>query len=205
VAIRKDVRSLEKLMVAQATDCTELPVSLQNSFPERALMKPNLRGNSDVPAPRIIMVFPDQVFQSSFNRNGTSIVDRNAERKIQWTVIDHKHWVDRDVSSRNHAEEIDDWNTSCHGETKPDVVRVQRISLSVAIFQQAIRVDAVIIWTRPAFYLRNRCNREWDLAQNCRSEDPLRADHRHTLTFEIEPTRKNLARDDVPVPLSLLV
>jgi hypothetical protein len=39
----------------------------------------NLGGDGNVPAPRFVVVFPDEVFQPSFNRDGTSIVNRDAE------------------------------------------------------------------------------------------------------------------------------
>jgi hypothetical protein len=86
-------------------------------------------------------------------------------------IVDDKDGVNRDISTRNYAKEINERYASCHRESKAHVLTMHRIGSSIAILEQPVGIDTVIVRPWPAFDLGNRGDRKRNLPKHSGSEN----------------------------------
>src|SRR5712692_1505507 len=79
-----------------------------------------------------------------------------------------------------------------------------RIGYSIAIPQQTIRPNLILIGTRSPFDHGNGRYRERNLGKDRRLKDSLRSDQRYTLPVKLEPRRQKLSRENLTFDRLLL-
>ena len=97
--------------------------------------------------------------------------------------------------------EVDEWHLARQCLAEPHVVDVVRVATPVAVTQEAIGSDLVLVWTGSARHGRRRGDADRHLGKRCGLEDALGTHERDALPLELEALPQRPDRHDIAVPL----
>jgi len=98
------------------------------------------------------------------------IVDSNGECELGWIISDNEYGPSSDILPWDNSVEVDEGQPTFHSEAQPTIVRMVSVRSAIAITEEAIGAEGVIV--RP---FGSSCNRKRNLAENLRLEDALRS------------------------------
>ncbi len=123
------------------------------------------------------------------------VIDRDDEAQGVGMVLGDEDRPRRFVEALDDAVEIDERGLPLHGRAQTHVVAMMRIGAAIAIAEEAVLGEAVIVRTILALDGRGGRDREGQLGQDGGLEDPLRSDQGNSGALELEATFEDRARD----------
>lgn len=182
--------------MAELANRAAVLVGAEYSLSKRRLMETRHGDAREVAAPRIgdlirELIRPQQV--------ESPIVDSHLEHQARRIIAHDEYRPHRHVLALDDTEQVYKRHSPCHCETQADVVAVKGVGPSVFVFEQAFRVDAVVVWSRLPLADRRSCNTDRHLTQNRRLEDPLWSDQWYALFVNDDPLRKHCPWKDLTI------
>jgi hypothetical protein len=135
MSIREDVRRFEELLVSESADGTVFTVSRYDSLTEGSLMQPFLNAGCDVAAGSLTTIFSDMIGACG---KAHAIVDKHCEGQGARIVVHHVDGPFGLIPARHDPVEVDQWQSSQHGETDARVVAMVGVSPSVPISDSVV-------------------------------------------------------------------
>lgn len=197
VSVRDDMGGIQQLLVAKPTKCALPAVGLKNLFSECTLMKPDADRRSDIgTSSGRPLISHGQVEILSIWRDPQMgfVIDGDREYELLRIVIDDENRPNGDIPSPGNAVKVDQGEAMSHRVAEPPVVPVAGIGASIAVSQEPIGPDSIIIRT-----LWRRGHGKRSFIEDLRLEDPLRAEKRHSHLIHKEAVSEGLPGKNISV------
>lgn len=198
MCIRTDVRGVKKLDVVKAAHRTAVAVGEEDTLAERQLVEA-LAGQAGDVAPSSVVDHVDREIRSQ----RLWIVHRDSEGQRVRIVANDEDRPLRPVPARRRPEQIHEGKLAVHRPSKSHVVPVKRVRSPVAVPQEPIGANLVLVRTIAAFQDRNRGDAQWGIGHCCRFEDALWPHQRHPLAINAEPLSEQVEGENPPTLVSL--
>jgi len=149
VAVGDDVGGVEEFRVFETAQGALLLVRPDYFFAKGALVQPGAHGGGDVDPSGFGGVFghgKGLLILGRLGIDGPGVVGRYCEGEGIGIVADDEYGPDGQVAPLDDAVEVDEGDLVLHGTAQADVVSVMGICAAIAIEQEAVRGEAVVVW-----------------------------------------------------------
>jgi hypothetical protein len=189
--VRKDVRGVQKLPVAQTTNRAAFSIRSQHTLAEPGLMEPVASLDCHVGATSIGALVSEQRASGEHR----AIVDRYVERQMSRIVSYDIDWPLGQVPSRNDSTEIDQRGLPRDGLTQAYILMMHRIRSAVPIQERTVGPGYVIVRCRLTLLGRGGGDGQRNLGKDSRLEDPLRSEEGNPMSTKREAPAQDVERD----------
>jgi hypothetical protein len=193
LAIANDVGGFQERLMLQPTDSAVALIGFEDAFTEFLLVEPLLDGSCDVPPTDVSF---NRIICHIAERGKTPFIDTDRERQGLWGIADDEHRIFGFVPSLNDAVKVDQRHSPHHGFSKPHVVWMTGIAPAIAVPEQAVVANSVVVRSRLAFLGRNRGDAQWK-ATDPRLEYALRRLQWHAIAIKSEAALKQTPIEQV--------
>jgi hypothetical protein len=197
VSVRDDVRSVEKITVAEAAEGALVTICAKDALPESPLVQTDLDCRRNVgPSCLDFAQFqrrPDGSLHGGLG--GLRVISSDCKGQPSWVVPNDEDGPDREILPGDDPVKVDQRCLRAHCLAKADVVAMIRILASIAVAEQPARSEAVVIRA-----IRGRCDRERETWKHSGLENALWPKQGDALSFVLKPLPKkvewkNVAQD----------
>jgi len=201
--VGNDMRRIQKLIMPKPAKSALPAISLENALSERPLMKPDSHCRRDITAARGFALFADRrscLGPCGIDAQMALVVDSNRKRGRQriGIITDDKDRPSSDIAAARDPMKIGQGQAIRHGRTKPTVIPMVGIDAPIAIAEQAICAESVIIWA-----IGSRRNRKREI-KDPGLEYSLRPHKRDSHILEEKALSKRFPGQHVPIPHDLI-
>jgi hypothetical protein len=144
------MRCVQQILMAQTATRTLSLVRVEDPLSEILLVE-SIAGQSRyvLPSACRLMIIANirRCALTFYEMNEADIVNRNRKSEICLIIINDEHRPNCQVLARHNPMEIDKGESFCRGYPQPDVVAVLRIGSAVAISEESVRIEGIIIRT----------------------------------------------------------
>ncbi len=195
LGISDDVGGIEQFLVMEPADGALNTISVENSFPESALVDTATEGGGDIAPLNGVSVARGD---SGILRPDLDLgFDINVEHEPLWVVTDDEDGALGHIPPGIESDEQDQWHTPFHRLPQSHVVGMTDVSSSIRV-PEVGAVHSVGIGS-----IRNCRDRQRQFTDSG-LEDALRSQQRNTLALEDEPLLEERSGQDVAVQFDLL-
>lgn len=196
VGIGKDVRRIQEFIVPKLAERTLPAVGVKHALAKCPLVKPDPGHCSRISATSLLLLVSSGGFADAIivcEAAMASIVHGNRKSQSRPVVTHDEHRPGGDVFPLRDPMKIDEGQTLLHREPKSRVVPVIRVDAAVPVFQEAVRIELVLVGVPRGRENRKRCDRK-----NRGLEYPLLgAQQRDAGTLKLETLEEHVSRQDI--------
>lgn len=183
IGVFNDVGGVQQLLMSEPAKRAAVSIGSQDALPESLLVKPAPYVRSQIGTAGFAgavgygHLLPVKVR----SQKQGSVIHRNGEGQILRIISHDEHGPDSQILAGNDSVKINQGNLVAHRFSQPPVVSMGGIAAPVAVSQQVVFAEGIIV--RP---FRSGGDGERNFRQDARFENPLGADQGNALPFELK-------------------